>query len=126
MPNPVRTKRKKDFFDGYRYPYVLLPWLEGETPQLNKAEEWRQLSRGMASFHLATAGFETGKCPIRGTGLGNGAIGGCKCIKKWKFSIWRPKWTAVPTELDEIWRESFPLFAGLDEKFVKIFGENGA
>ncbi|MBA4549221.1 phosphotransferase [Thermoactinomyces intermedius] len=123
MPKPVPTKRKKISFDGYRYPYVLLPWLEGETPQLNKAEEWRLLSREMASFHLATAGFETRRMPDQWNRIGKWGDWWLQVYKEMEIFHLAARWTSVPTELDEIWRKVSHYSLGLMKNLLKYSGK---
>ena len=119
MPKPVWTKRKNIAFDGYRYQYVLLPWVEGVTPQLNKEEEWRHFSTCMASFHLATARFEARKMPDPWKRIGNWSTWWRYVYKQMEIFHLAAKWTSVPTELDETWREISDYSLGLMNNLIK-------
>ncbi|MGA8943224.1 MAG: hypothetical protein WB502_10965, partial [Thermoactinomyces sp.] len=103
IPPPVLTQRGKTCFEGYRFSYVLLPWMEGVPPSLTKADVWRKVSRDMAFFHLSTKEFVPAKIPEKWNRLGKWESWWSRVYEQMEIFHLAANWTSIPTEMDEMW-----------------------
>ncbi|MBA4602759.1 phosphotransferase [Thermoactinomyces mirandus] len=121
IPPPILTQGRKTFFEGYRYPYVLLPWIEGVTPTLTEAEVWRNLSRDMAYFHLSTKEFAPVKIMEKWNRLGNWHPWWSKVYEQMEIFHLAANWTSIPTETDETWLNISSYSMGIMENLLKYY-----
>ncbi|SEN56769.1 phosphotransferase [Lihuaxuella thermophila] len=121
IPQPLFTASGRLYFHGYRFPYVLLPWLEGKPLSFNRADDWRRASRALARFHQSTVGFKPGSSGRRYDCTG-------KWLAEWEhvcqqLDIFRlaAKWTPNPTEADQSWLQTASYISGLMENLLEYY-----
>ncbi len=121
IPPPILTQRQKLFFEGYRFPYVLLPWIEGVTPPLTKASVWKSLSKDMASFHLSTKKFTPAKVPEKWNRLKDWGSWWSKVYEQMEIFHLAANWTSIPTEMDETWLDISSYSMSIMENLLKYY-----
>lgn len=121
IPQPILTQRRKTYFEGYRFPYVLLPWIDGVAPLLTKASVWRNLSRDMASFHLSTSKFTPAKIPEKWNRLTNWESWWTRVYEQMEIFHLAANWTSIPTEMDETWLNISSYSMGIMENLLKYY-----
>ncbi|WP_124726661.1 phosphotransferase [Staphylospora marina] len=122
---PIPMRSGKLWFEGTRYSYVLLPWIEGKTVRLDRVEEWKDASRELARLHVRSSGFEPALSDDRLQISGHWQ-------KKWEqdheqMHILRlaAKWTSNPSETDRAWMEIARYSMGIMENLFRYYEKIG-
>jgi CotS family spore coat protein len=121
IPGPLFTSSGRLYFHGYRFPYVVLPWLEGESLSFKRSDDWRRATRALARFHRSTSGFSPASSYRQYDRTG-------KWMSEWKnayqqLEIFRlaAKWTPNPTEADQSWLETAAYISGVMENLLEYY-----
>ncbi|MBA4493718.1 phosphotransferase [Paenactinomyces guangxiensis] len=125
IPTPVPTTSEQPLFNGYRFSYVLLPWIDANLVSLSQIEDWKRTSRDLAHFHQSTRGFVP-TVPYRKyqhTG---------KWMPEWERSLGQleifqmaAKWTDTPTETDQYWLETSAYTKAILENLIGYYQKIG-
>jgi Ser/Thr protein kinase RdoA (MazF antagonist) len=125
IPEPLPTDTGKVWFEGFRFAYVMLPWLKGEPIRPDTSAEWKDVSRELARLHLSTCGFKPKK-PDKGLNVAG------KWRKWWEkdleqLNILRlaAKWTSTPTETDRAWLRMARYAMGVMENLLRYYEKIG-
>jgi Ser/Thr protein kinase RdoA (MazF antagonist) len=125
VPAPLFTDAGHTRFDGYRFAYGLLPWMEAEPIRLETAGDWHRASRRIARLHRLTRDFVSSRSrwSFRPVGTWTDQM---KRAEQ-QLSVFRlaAKWTPLPTDADRTWAEASGFVTGLMEnvrRYVDAIG----
>ncbi|MBH8608348.1 phosphotransferase [Thermoactinomyces sp. CICC 10521] len=121
LPEPLDTGAKKLYFDGFRYAYVLLPWMEGETVSLSGLDEWARLSESLSLLHQATADFQPSKEHAEYSRLSAKESHLKKALQQIEIFHLAAKLTSYPSDLDRTWLDISGYTIGMMENMIKYY-----
>jgi CotS family spore coat protein len=125
IPEPLVTRTKKIYFDGFRYAYLVLPWIEGKTVSLDRLDEWAQVSESLSLLHQATSDFEPKKEHTEYSRLSARESYLKKALQQVEIFHLAAKWTSYPTDLDRTWLDISGYTIGMMENMLKYYQKIG-
>lgn len=128
IPSPILTESAHPYFNGYRYSYVLLPWIEANPISLNTAESWKNASRALASFHQSTRGFVPAYLYRKYQHTSKWLYEWDRAYRQLEVYQLAAKWATSPTRADLSWLDTAAYTTGMMENLLeyyhKIDGDN--
>jgi CotS family spore coat protein len=121
MPIPFRTTSKKFHFDGFRYAYMVLPWLEGRPISFRRQDDWREASRELARFHQSTHDFSPKENYTDFSRLSQWESYWKTVHQQMEIFHVAAKWTSYPTDLDRAWLDISRYTMGMMENLLAYY-----
>lgn len=125
LPAPILTRNKKLFFEGYQNRYVLLPYIDAKPVKLHSLEEWQQISRALAFFHLSTKDFVPRgsffKLRLKGKWMSYFKI----VNRQLELFQLAAKWTTIPAGADLTWLDYATYTRSLMENVLTYYEKIG-
>jgi CotS family spore coat protein len=125
LAKPVRTKKGRLQMDGYRFRYVLLPWIDGDAARLRDKEDWMRVARHLGRVHQASKGFNpTGKYEDY-EWIGQWQDRWERDLQHLNIFQTAAKWTVQPNELDRVWLDISRYTIGMMENLLQYYDKIG-
>jgi CotS family spore coat protein len=115
------TRSKQPFFNGYRFSYVLLPWIEASPVRLEHPEDWKKTTQALAHFHRGTRGFVPKESYRKLQQAGKWMFQWQQAQKQLEIFSLAARWTTSPTEVDRTWLDTAAYTMGLMENVIAYY-----
>ncbi|MFC7439689.1 phosphotransferase [Laceyella putida] len=125
LATPVKTNKGQLVIDGYRFRYVLLPWIEAAPVQLNGKEDWIKVARHLAEMHQSSKNFAPGDNYREYEWIGHWQERWQRDLQHLNIFQTAAKWTVQPNELDHIWLDISRFTIGMMENLLEYYQKIG-
>lgn len=122
---PVKTSKGQLVFDGYRFRYVLLPWIEASPVRLGGKEDWAKVAQYLAQLHQSSEKFNPAGNYQEYEWIGHWQERWMKQLQHLHIFQTAAKWTPEPNELDRIWLDISRYTIGIMENLLEYFQKIG-